>query len=103
MNSIMAQLASIPVKMSVRAVLGYDVLGNNKPKNKVELLNIPAFFMFGEKDDFMDQVKFNAMFKRYRSEEKDIRVMQGQDHFSKRSPEDVNAAKQFLMKLSVQT
>lgn len=85
MNSMMAKLASIPVKMSVKSVLGYDVLGNNKPKNKVELLNIPAFFMIGEKDNFQDVKMLKQMFDSYKCIEKKLNFMPEQDHFSKRA------------------
>lgn len=33
-----ANLALFPVKFSVKSVLGYDVLGSNKPIQKVNIL-----------------------------------------------------------------
>lgn len=47
-NSILAKLAILPVKFSVKKVLGYDVLGGNRPEMKTEIIRVPGLFMIGE-------------------------------------------------------
>lgn len=70
-------MALYPVKLSVKSVLGFDVLGGNKPEFKVEILNTPAFFMIAEKDDLLNLASFKKMFESYRGEAKKFRVMNG--------------------------
>ena len=65
----------MPVTHSVKNVLGFDVLGENKPYKKTEMIKIPGLFFIGEKDDITDFTKFKIMFDNYASEEKKLRIM----------------------------
>lgn len=44
--------------MSVKSVLGFDVLGGNRPEEKTHLIRIPGMFLIGEKDNLINLKNF---------------------------------------------
>ena len=89
-------MALMPVTHSVKHVLGFDVLGQNKPYKKTEILKVPALFLIGEQDSIIDFIKFKTMFDFYSSEDKKLRIMLEQDHNGLRPEYEINIGKEFL-------
>ena len=52
-SSLVANLALYPAKISIKNVLGFDVLGGNMPYKKVFLIHKPGLFMIGDNDEFI--------------------------------------------------
>lgn len=98
MYKLLAELALVPVKFSVKNMLGFDVLGENVPKQKVKFIKIPAMFMLGEKDEIVSFKDFKEMFDQYAGEHKKFRLLVDTSHSSERQEVDLELCETFLMK-----
>ncbi len=47
-NSIVSNLTLLPMKFSISNLLGYNVLGENRPYKKTEMVTCPGMFMIAE-------------------------------------------------------
>ena len=72
---MLANLALFPMKLSVKSVLGFDVLGGNKPELKTSIITIPAMYMIGDSDILINLKSFKAMYEKHKSIEKKFRIM----------------------------
>ncbi len=80
---------------SIKNTVGYDVLGNNKPKEKVGLLKVPVMFIKGDKAELIDDQQFQNMVRDYESDFKKYRVMADTDHAGDRGEEDLMSVVSF--------
>lgn len=62
LNKILTGIIFYFLKKTIIKNTSYDVIGNNNPINKVNLLNVPCFLMIGDKDDLVNIDDFKEMF-----------------------------------------
>ncbi len=82
-------------KRSIRNYTSFDIIGNNKPIEKVEICRIPALFMKGDKDGLINDDDFRVMFSSWGSDFKKYRVLEDTDHADERSQTDLEVAVRF--------
>lgn len=93
---LLATMMLIPASMSIRAALGRDVLGANRPGELAARMRTPACFLIGARDSLVDQPGFLRVFGDYGAQVKKLLVMEGVEHADERPPEALLAAAEFL-------
>lgn len=93
---LLATMMLFPAKMSIRAALGRDVLGANRPGELAAKMRTPACFLIGGKDTLIGQTAFVRMFEQYGAQLKKLVVMEGVEHADERPHEALIAAAEFL-------
>lgn len=97
--SLIAKMLLIPIASSIKSDVKFDVLGENRPIEMVHLLKVPAFFMIGENDKMISQSKFKDMFALYGTNKKELRILEGIDHSSMRTDQNLKNALDFMLKI----
>lgn len=79
-NSLISSVALFMFKQSIKGATGYDVIGNNNPMDKSEIISTPVILMLGDKDEMISQEKIMKMFIDWNGDSKKYRVLENTDH-----------------------
>lgn len=95
-SSFTAKTALFFVSRTIRNNLKYDVLGDNRPIDKIKAIKVPALFMIGDRDVMVSQEQFKKMFDLCDADHKSLRYLQDTEHADCRSQVDLEFAINFI-------
>lgn len=95
-NDVTTSIVLLYLKFSIKQHIGEDIIAENRPKDLVSEIKVPAVFFLGEKDELITQKTFRKMFERYGSDLKKFRLLVETDHSDERSDEDVDFGVKFI-------
>jgi hypothetical protein len=98
-SSFTATTALFFVSRTIRSNVHFDVLGNNKPIDRVHSLRLPTLFLIGDNDTMINQNEFKKMFDNCESDHKSLRFLQNTGHPDCRNAEDIEFAINFLTEI----
>lgn len=61
-SNFFAKIILFFFRRSIKSSCKFDVIGDNKPCKKVSMIETPAIFMIGDKDELIDKEGFYEMF-----------------------------------------